>query len=140
MNCSLIDVPKLAVMTKAVLDASAVIAYLNGEDGAAKVSPYLGASLISAVNLSEVVAKATDRNMEEADIIFALASLGLETVSFDENLAVRAGVLRRHAKGFNLSFADRACLALAQREGLKAVTADKVWVKLDIDVDVELIR
>jgi PIN domain nuclease of toxin-antitoxin system len=39
-----------------------------------------------------------------------------------------------------LSLADRACLALAEREGVPAVTADKKWAMLDIGIKVSLIR
>jgi ribonuclease VapC len=39
-----------------------------------------------------------------------------------------------------LSLADRACLALAQHEGLPAVTADRKWAQVDIGVDIRLIR
>jgi len=35
---------------------------------------------------------------------------------------------------------DRACLGLAQRLGLPALTADLIWTALDLDVEVRLIR
>jgi PIN domain nuclease of toxin-antitoxin system len=42
------------------------------------------------------------------------------------------------AKG--LSLGDRTCLALAQRLGAPAVTAEHTWSELPLDVAVHLIR
>lgn len=44
-------------MTSVVLDASALLAYVDGEPGAAMVASLIGDAIISAVNFSEVVAK-----------------------------------------------------------------------------------
>jgi PIN domain nuclease of toxin-antitoxin system len=38
------------------------------------------------------------------------------------------------------SLADRACLALAERLGVPAVTADREWAKADVAAEVQLIR
>jgi PIN domain nuclease of toxin-antitoxin system len=35
---------------------------------------------------------------------------------------------------------DRACLALALRLGLPVMTADRIWGKVTLGVDVQLIR
>jgi PIN domain nuclease of toxin-antitoxin system len=35
---------------------------------------------------------------------------------------------------------DRACLALALRDGLPAVTADRAWQKTHLGVKIQLIR
>jgi PIN domain nuclease of toxin-antitoxin system len=61
-------------------------------------------------------------------------------VIFDGPMALRAGKLRAAARSRGLSLGDRACLALAQREGLPALTADRAWAGLDIGVEVRLIR
>lgn len=42
-------------MTSAVLNASAVLALVRDEPGAAKVAFYIGRAVISAVNLQEVI-------------------------------------------------------------------------------------
>ena len=41
---------------------------------------------------------------------------------------------------FGLSLGDRACLALALRLDLPVMTADRVWGKLQMGVEVQLIR
>ena len=48
-----------------MLDASAVLAVLNGKRGEKKVIPLLPESAISAVNLSEVAAKLLEAEMDE---------------------------------------------------------------------------
>ena len=51
-------------MTEVVLDASAVIALINKEPGADVVDAVLDEAVISAVNLSEVIAVLTDAGFE----------------------------------------------------------------------------
>jgi PIN domain nuclease of toxin-antitoxin system len=53
---------------------------------------------------------------------------------------VRAAALRATTRRFGLSVGDRACLALALREQVPAVTTDRAWSKLSVGVEVVLIR
>jgi PIN domain nuclease of toxin-antitoxin system len=39
-----------------------------------------------------------------------------------------------------LSLGDRACLALARRRNVPALTADHAWTEVRLDVAVQLIR
>lgn len=48
------------MINKVVVDASAVLALLNQEDGSEEISQLIGNAVISSVNLSEVVAKLAD--------------------------------------------------------------------------------
>ena len=48
-------------------------------------------------------------------------------VEADRALATIAGRLRAVTSKVGLSLGDRFCLALAQRDGLPALTADKQW-------------
>ena len=59
---------------------------------------------------------------------------------FGEAEALEAGWLRTVTRAAGLSLGDRACLALARREALPVVTADRAWQQLALDVPVELIR
>lgn len=127
-----------------VLDASALLALLNGEPGAERVATALRVgSVMSAVNYSEVVAKLDEAGMPAEEIRAALEPLELNVVSFDRGLAYRAGGLRSATRRLGLSLGDRACLALAQSDGLPALTAERAWSKLaeaGMSVPVELIR
>lgn len=127
-------------MSSVVLDASAVLALLKKEPGAEAVRERLGSSLISAVNLSEIIAKQLDWGMLLEDITRTLAALPFEVRSFDAAQATCAASLRPATSEANFSFADRACLALGFSSGLPVLTADTKWRNVDLGVQVELIR
>jgi ribonuclease VapC len=122
-----------------VIDASALLALLNQEPGADTVEAMLLTSLISAVNWSEVVQKARAYGVETAGLEADLEGLGLEFVPFGTTEAAAAADMW-HRGGRALAFADRACLATAAVRGLTAVTADRAWLSVDLDVRVQLIR
>jgi len=123
-----------------VLDASALLALVYAEPGSDVVGAMLSNARISAVNLSEVAAKLAEGGMTAPDIRAALDGLGLSVVPFDADLAYAAGLLRPATKAAGLSLGDRACLALAARLGLPALTADAAWQRVDVGVDVRPIR
>ena len=120
-------------MIKNVLDASAVLAVLNGERGEKKVIPILAESAISSVNLTEVAAKLLEAGMDEAGARLAVSVLGIgEIVDFTEDFAWEAARLRPLTKQYGLSLGDRACLALSIKLKVPAITADKQWSKLKL--------
>jgi PIN domain nuclease of toxin-antitoxin system len=127
-------------VSRAVWDASALLLLLNAEPGAERLAGELGEALISAVNLSEVVAKLADAGVPEDDLREALAALPLEVVPFDEALAYVAGLLRPSTRAQGLSMGDRACLGLALATGLPVITADRAWRKLDLGIEVRTLR
>lgn len=127
-------------MPEIVIDASALLALLNTESGADVVAEALPGGVISAVNLSEVVAKLCEAGMPENAIRQALQPLGLEVEPFDEEQAYQAGWLRGATQRVGLSLRDRACLSLAQRLALPVLTADRTWSELSVGVTVRVIR
>ena len=127
-------------MGKVVLDASALLALVNEEPGADTVLAAVPDSVMSAVNLAEVIAKLTDYGLVEDETRDVLVAFALDIAPFDEALAFLAGHLYGPTRRLGLSLGDRACLALARKMGLPALTADRTWSKLDIGVDVQVIR
>ncbi len=123
-----------------VLDASAVLAVLNGEPGGDKVSGRMSGGLMSTVNAVEVGTRLVDAGMTPDIANEAIDLLGMMIVDFDGELAAIATALRPATRKAGLSLADRACLALAVREGLPALTADQLWSSVDVGVEVEIIR
>jgi PIN domain nuclease of toxin-antitoxin system len=123
-----------------ILDASALLALLFDEPGAERVATALPMAKMSAVNLSEVIAKLNERGVPDPDIDICLAELGLDVVPFDEDLAHRAGQLRVATRMAGLSLGDRACLALAASLDAVALTTDRAWSDLAISVRVALVR
>ena len=127
-------------MGRVVLDASAILALLNDEPGAAAVAAALEDAVVSAVNLSEVVAKLREVGLSREEADEALGGLGLEVQPFDEAAAWAAGTLRAATRRAGLSLGDRACLALARELGVPALTADAAWLKAATGADVRLVR
>ncbi|GMV44013.1 MAG: hypothetical protein AMXMBFR64_57290 [Myxococcales bacterium] len=126
--------------SEAVLDASALLALLHGEPGSQRVASAIPGAAVCAVNLCEVVGKLADTGVPEAVIQSAISGLGLEVYPFDEELAYRAGLLRPVTRALGLSLGDRACLALAQRLELPAITTDKQWSRVALEVEIVLAR
>jgi PIN domain nuclease of toxin-antitoxin system len=127
-------------VSRVVLDASALLALLGGERGADVVAGALPGAVISAVNLSEVVAKLTERGMPDREVRRALDGLGLDVQAFDREQAYLAGQLRTGTRSTGLSLGDRACLALGQRLKTVVLTADRQWEAVRAGVDVQVIR
>jgi PIN domain nuclease of toxin-antitoxin system len=127
-------------MASAVLDASAVLAHIAGEKGSDAVAQVAGGALLSTVNLAEVFSKLSERGLsaDQADTI--VYRYGFEIAPFDEGLARQTGALRQVTRKWGLSLGDRACLALAQREDLPVLTADRDWAKLNLGIEVKIIR
>lgn len=123
-----------------VIDASAFICWADREPGAHIVDTHLDrGAMISAVNLAETISKFVERGMDIPDIRRAVERSFLTIIPFDADLAWRAGLLRTTTRHLGLSLGDRACLALAEREGGVAVTCDRAWREV-ADVAVELVR
>jgi PIN domain nuclease of toxin-antitoxin system len=127
-------------MADVVLDASAVLALLNDEPGAAEVWAHLPGAYLSAVNAAEVAAKLVDGGFDADDAGRSLIRLGARIVPFEQGDVVPAAHLRAATRSAGLSLGDRACLALAERLSAIALTADRAWTELDLSIQVRLIR
>ena len=123
-----------------VLDASALLAYLQDEPGAERVRAALANAVISTVNWAEVVGKARDEGVDTRGLREDLASLGLAFEPLSAVQAEIAGQLKERTRRCGLSLGDRACLALGSDRGEPVYTADGVWKQLDLGVEVETIR
>ena len=127
-----------------VLDASALLAYVLEEPGADKVEAALRGSVIHAVNFAEVLSRLAERGsapeksmrlFQEAGI---LRVLKIDFGALEDTLSVaRLRPLTKHA---GLGLGDRYCLALAERLGAPALTADRAWTGLNVGVEIEALR
>jgi PIN domain nuclease of toxin-antitoxin system len=127
-------------MSNYVLDASAILAFLNEEPGAERVADVINDAVVSAVNMSEVITKLIDVGMPEADITLVLSYLNLDVRAYDLDDAWNTAKLRPLTRQKGLSLGDRACLGLAGKLGITAITTDKSWKELQLDIKIELIR
>ncbi|KRA62185.1 hypothetical protein ASD89_23820 [Caulobacter sp. Root656] len=126
--------------TEVVVDSSAVLALAFRERGREHVAVALPGAAISAVNLAEVMSKLLDCGLSPDQVDRQLDDFSLSVADFDRDLAMRTALLRAATAHKGLSLGDRACLALAIRERLPVMTADRAWADLDLDVGVVLIR
>lgn len=129
-------------MSEIILDASALLALLKEEAGAAKVADALASSRMTSVNYAEVVSHFIHAGMPANEVDAMLHPLPMTIVEADQGLATIAGRLRAATAEAGLSLGDRFCLALALRDGLPALTADKTWRTIAdaVGVKVSVIR
>jgi PIN domain nuclease of toxin-antitoxin system len=120
-----------------VIDASAILAYLQQEKGQDILEAALdaGSSWITTVNLCEVLSKLCEKGMPLDEAQAAINDLGLTMIDFNTDLACRAAALRVRTMPIGASLGDRACLALAERSfhaqaDTVLYTAEQSWSKL----------
>ncbi len=127
-------------MTTHIADASAILAMLDREPGHERVAAALPATVMSTVNLAEIVTSLINKGIPAADARRTTESLEIETVPLDRELALAAGALREVTRSHGLSLGDRACLALGRHLALPVLTADRTWAELDVGIEIQLIR
>lgn len=125
---------------KWVVDASAVLAAIQDEQGGKYVKNHIDRCVISSVNWSEVLQKLSSSGSEADKIDAYLNALGLRVVDFTEDDGRISASLWPSCKSLGLSLADRACLATGLRLKTKIITVDRVWKKLDIKSQIHFIR
>ena len=123
-----------------LLDASALLAYLHQEQGGLLIKPLLPIAFMSTVNWCEVVQKLRAKSIDDKAVAKKLIILGLRFIPFSLEHADKAGELWQVTAPFGLSLADRACLATGVCENMPVMTADKIWQKLPLSLEIKLIR
>ena len=112
----------------AVIDASAVLAWLQDEQGSDLAERHMVEGIIGAANWSEVLQKARQHGAQPGLVARLLSSFGLQVVDVTADDGERAADL--WVSGSPLSLADRLCLALGLRLGLSVVTTDTAWTSV----------
>lgn len=109
-----------------VFDASALLTFLQGEQGAVHVEEALrDGGVCGAANWSEVAQKirAHGRNWDLSRSLLISFGVHVEAVT----AADAEWAARRWAPGEGLSLADRLCMALGDRLDADVWTADQAW-------------
>jgi ribonuclease VapC len=128
-------------VSRVVLDASAVLALLNDEPGAEKLtSELLSDATCSTVNLAEVQTKLVSAGGTPDEAWEDTLSPIREASPFTDEHARMAGSLVAQTRALGLSLGDRACLALGLAVKAPIYTADKSWKKLKLGVRIHVIR
>lgn len=123
-----------------ILDASALLAYLQQEQGCELVESVFSTAYMSTVNWCEVVQKLRSRVIDDKAVYKNLQILGLRFLPFDVSHAEMAGELWQVTAPFGLSLGDRACLATGLTEKMPVITADHIWQRLSLPIEIKLIR
>jgi PIN domain nuclease of toxin-antitoxin system len=124
----------------AVLDSSAILAVVFNETGGDVVLPHLRGGILSTVNLAEVHTRLVLRGVGADFAWRRVVSFGFEISFFDDLQARLAGELVTQTRPYGLSLGDRACLALAIQRKATVYTTDAAWKKLNLGIEVEVIR
>lgn len=128
-------------MNRIVLDASAILAVVIAEPGHERLhAGLLSRAVASAVNVAEVHAKLLALGWHSHEAWNDATGFISEIVHFDEEQAKLTGDLALHARALGLSLGDRACLALGIRLSAPVYTAERLWRKLKVDVQIHVIR
>ncbi|RZS32424.1 PIN domain nuclease of toxin-antitoxin system [Herbihabitans rhizosphaerae] len=109
-----------------VFDASALLAFLRGEEGADEIERALDAGgVCGAANWSEVIQVLIRHGRDWELSVALLQSYGLDVLPVSGEDGEWAA--RRWRRGESLSLGDRLCLALGERMDATVWTADKEW-------------
>ena len=125
--------------TRFVLDTSALLAMMQDAPGGSLVGVKLHHSAISTLNLSEVLDYCNEHDLPTDTMVQDLRALGLEIHPFTEDDAHFVTELATRIER-QLSLPDRACVALAHRLDLPALSADRSWKQLALGVEVRVLR
>lgn len=127
-----------------LLDASAVLAFLQGEPGDEIVRLALQSNhcIVTAANHAEIIAKILDRGADVQAIRVVIEQLGFTVVDVTAKDGECAGWMRDPTRAIGLSLGDRLCLAVAQRLKAVVLTADRPWLTVAqaLGLDIRCIR
>ena len=123
-----------------ILDTSAVLAVLLEEPGAENVIPHMREAQLSIINYCEVLTKSAEQGGDLAVVERILNSYHLRVRAFRDGHALEVARLRPLTRHLGLGLGDRACLVQGKFSMMPILTADRKWAKLDLGIDIRLIR
>jgi PIN domain nuclease of toxin-antitoxin system len=128
-------------MSEVVLDASAMLALLQMERGAEKLTQdLLDEAVASTVNLAEVQTKLVKRGLSPDEAWEHTLSAVTSLEPFNSEQAMIAGSLIAKTERYGLSLGDRSCLALAISLKAPVYTTEQVWKNLKVGIPIHVIR
>jgi len=127
-------------VTATVLDASALLAFLDAEPGDETAARQIDGALMASVNYSEVLRWVIQGGVSQDVAAPMLGELGFGVVPVDKHAAEVAAKLRLETKELGLSLAECCCLALGIIKGGCVLTADPALAEAKLPVKVKLVR
>jgi len=129
------------VKNNIVLDASALLALVQEEQGADVIKPLLKFSVMSTVNIAESLTTLQRTGISPQEALTLISDIIMTILPFDLEQAGIAAELQSKVQHKGLSLGDRACIALGIKLQVPIYTADRVWAQLQLNnANVKLIR
>lgn len=128
-------------MSKVVFDASALIALFAKENSYRLIKKHMKDGIISSVNIAEVYKYCIETQgltEEEAKTLIRLSDIRI--IDFCPDQALISAKICNKTKAYGISLGDRACIALAMLKNYPILTCDKIWQKLDLDIQFIMAR
>ena len=123
-------------MAKIVFDSSALIMLFAKEPGYESVRQNLKHAIISSVNIAEVYKYCIAvQKLTEDDCRNLIKLSGIKIIDFCEEQALITAKIIKQTKEYGLSLGDRGCIALAMFKNYPILTCDKIWQKVELDVE-----
>jgi ribonuclease VapC len=128
-------------MNEVVFDASVMLAIIQHERGAEKITDeLLERSIASTVNLAEVQSKLVKRGYPPYEAWEDTLSVVKLAMTYTSEHVKIAGDLIATTERFGLSLGDRSCLALAIALKAPVYTTEQIWKNLKVGVPIHVIR
>lgn len=124
---------------KIVFDSSAILALIKMENGHETVASHLDNAIVSSASFCEVATTLSREGFGQEEVIRSLSDTFLHIIDFDSDQAVVVASIDEATRHYNLSLADKACLALARIKNLPVLTANKLWKNLDLNIETKTI-
>jgi len=121
---------------KIVFDSSALIMLFAKEPGYESIRQYMKYAIISSVNIAEVYKYCIEvQDLTEEDCRNLVQLSGVKIIDFCEEQALITAKIIKKTKKYGLSLGDRSCISLAMFTNQQVLTCDKIWQKVDLDVE-----
>lgn len=129
------------MINKIIFDSSALITLFAKEPGYETVRQNLRHAIISSVNIAEVYKYCIEvQNLTEVDCRNLIKLSGIKIIDFCEEQALISAKIIKQTKPYGLSLGDRGCIALAMFKNGPILTRDKIWQKVNLDVEFIMAR
>lgn len=129
-------------MSNVILDASALLALIQNEQGSEIVKPLIQFACMSTINITEVLTCLQRTKKFSSNEAFTLVTEIIPSIiPFDLEQAAHTAQLQPYTQPKGLSLGDRACITLGIKLQIPIYTADKIWAKLKLNnADIKVIR
>lgn len=125
---------------KYLIDSSALLMAIYNEKSAFDYKKYFAHSAMHLVNVSEVLAVLTRDGMPINIAKQIIQTTIAETVISNFEEAALAAEIRVKNKEYGISTGDSFCLAAAKLNDYSVITADQIWTKLELDLEIICVR